>query len=324
MKQTHKKYIRDNIDHKTPAQIAADLNITEYQIKKFLQKTKYEQNQGASPDTLLQKPLNSKFVILSHILIIALGFTAYTNSLNGKFLYDDSLLIETNPSIKNPSEILHSFKETLFKGVGRSTTFYRPLQMASYVINYMVCQLDVRGYHLVNILLHIAVALSIFWLVFVLFNNNILALITTALFVVHPIHTEAISYISGRCDPLASLFILLFMISYIKILDKDSLLIKDYFFLLLFSLGAFFSKETSIILPVLILLYHFTFRKKIKTMPILVPSIITIFYIYFRLVDIKSVPPVFYTSNTLPERIPGLFVAILKNKQKKKKIKNKK
>ena len=114
--------------------------------KKYIPKQKNNKNTSPSPDTLSRKPLNIKFFLLSHILIIFLGCMAYANSLNGKFIYDDVLLIERNLTLKNPSEILTCFTKSLFAGVGVSTTFYRPLQMASYVINYAFCQLKFRGH----------------------------------------------------------------------------------------------------------------------------------------------------------------------------------
>ena len=75
--------------------------------------------------------------------------------------------------------------------------------------DHRVWKLDVRGYRLTNILLHILVSLAIFRLIIVLFDDWILALFTGALFVVHPIHTEAVAYISSRADSLAFLFMLL-------------------------------------------------------------------------------------------------------------------
>ena len=258
-----------------------------------------------------EKPLSKKFLFLSCILIITLGMMAYANSLNGKFLYDDSLLIEHNTFIKGPSALIDCFTKDIFAdaGVGKMTNFYRPLQMASYALNYSVCKLDVRGYHLVNMLIHILVALSIYWLLHILFKNNFLSLTTALLFVVHPIQTEAVSYISGRCDPPSLLFMILSMIIYINLLKQDRFNPFGFILLLLTYACALFSKEHSIIFPVLLLFYHFVFGKRIKAIEFFSLLSIAIIYLVMRLIHLAPASPSLST-DTVFDRIPGFFVAL--------------
>ena len=65
------------------------------------------------------------------------------------------------------------------------------------------------GFHLTNILLHAAAALSVFIFVFYVSDNIGASFLTGLLFAVHPIHTEAVAYIAGRADSLYSIFFLL-------------------------------------------------------------------------------------------------------------------
>ena len=113
--------------------------------------------------------------------------------------------------------------------------------------DHRVWKLDVRGYRLTNILLHILVSLAIFRLIIVLFDDWILALFTGALFVVHPIHTEAVAYISSRADSLAFLFMLLCFIFYIKPARAESPGI--YVIMMLSYALAILSRENSLALP---------------------------------------------------------------------------
>ena len=258
-----------------------------------------------------KKPFNKKFFLIASILILVLGFIAYANSLNGQFVYDDDVFIKDNSLTKNISSIPISFTKNFGEGedVGRLTIAYRPLQQISNTLNYAICKLDVRGYHLTNIILHIAVALCIYWLVYVLFSNDILSLITATLFVVHPIQTEAISYISGRGDPLALFFMLLCMIIYIKLLHQNRFNIIGFFFLLLSYLCALFSKEHSILLPALLLLYHFVFGKKIKAIEFLSLLSLALIYLVLRATHLNHIAPSLST-DTVFDRIPGVFVAL--------------
>ncbi len=239
------------------------------------------------------------------ILIIILGFAVYGNSLNGKFIWDDEYLVRDNVYIKNWSHIPKIFTKDIAAGAGRKYNFYRPLQMLTYTIDYSLWKLDVKGYHLTNILLHILVALGIYWLINILYDDRLLSLLTGIFFLVHPIHTEAIAYISGRADSLAVLFMLLCFVFYVK---KPSLGV--YILMLLSYILALLSRENSLILPALLLLYHYTFKKKLKVKKFLSILSIASIYILLRFTALKYLlPDIFWLTNVF-ERIPGFFVAI--------------
>ncbi|MFC1657926.1 tetratricopeptide repeat protein [Candidatus Omnitrophota bacterium] len=245
---------------------------------------------------------------ISVILITILGFAVYANSLNSKFLWDDQYLVEENTYIRSWSNIPKLFTQDIAAGAGEQFNFYRPFQTLTYMIDYSIWKLDVRGYHLSNILFHILASLSIFWLVNLLFNDKFLSLLTSIFFVVHPVHTEAISYISGRSDPLSVLFLLLCIIFYIKYLNlgRGSWLI----FTILSYILAVLSRENSLILPALLLLYHYSFRKKIKITPFLSILTITLIYIILRFTALRALLSQIDAPYTLVQRIPGFFVAI--------------
>ena len=247
-------------------------------------------------------------IFASVILIIILGFAVYGNSVNGKFIWDDDYLIRDNIRIKNWSHIAKIFTKNIAAGAGEKYDFYRPAQMFTYMIDYSLWKLDVKGYHLTNILLHILVALSIYWLISILYGNRALSLLTSILFLVHPIHSEAIAYISGRADPLAVFFMLLCFIFYIKKLSSKS--ISLYILMLLSYVLALLSRENSLILPMLLLLYHYSFKKKLKVKNFLLLIGIAFIYILLRLTVLKSLLPYTSCPITLSQRIPGFFVAV--------------
>ncbi|MDB4349511.1 tetratricopeptide repeat protein [Omnitrophica bacterium] len=246
-------------------------------------------------------------------MIIVLGFLAYGNSLDGDFILDDKFFTKDNIYIKDFSNISKIFRSDIGAGAAYETNFYRPLQMITFMVDYSLWKSNVKGYHLVNILLHVLTAICLYFFVTLLFKDELLSLFTAILFVTHPIHTEAISYISGRADPLSAVFMLLCFISYLRYLHSERL--GTYILIILSYTLALLSREHSLILPVLLLLYHYSFPakttgKKLKlkgAAPILGISLL---YILFRVTVLRPLLPHISSTSTLLERIPGFFVAI--------------
>ena len=246
--------------------------------------------------------------ITSIIIIIIIAFGVYFNSLPNEFIWDDNHLIKDNVYIKNWSHLGRVFTENIGAGVGINYYFYRPAQILTYALDYRLWKFNVIGYHLTNILWHLLAALCLYWLVFILFHNLLLSFFTSLLFVVHPIQTEAVTYISGRADPLALTFLLLSFILYLKFCRRQRLLT----FILLAGayLAALLARENSMILPLLIILYHYTFRKKINRAGLLFFIIADIAYIAIRFTLLADLLPHSASATTFGQRLPGFFSAI--------------
>jgi protein O-mannosyl-transferase len=259
----------------------------------------------------MEKEENKKLLTGALILIIISGFFVYFNSLNGKFLWDDNIIIRDNTHIKNWSYSAKIFTEDFGAGGGKEYHFYRPLQIFTHAIDYSLWGLDPQGYHFVNTLLHILVALSLFRLVYLLFGDLILSFLTAFIFVIHPIHTEAVSYISGRSDSLCALFMLLCFIFYIKLTDKTHPKQPRIYFLMLLSyILAFLSKESALVLPALLLLYNFAFRKKINPRAFISILGIAAIYMFLRFNALRGSLPGSLPLGMVLQRIPGFFVAV--------------
>jgi tetratricopeptide (TPR) repeat protein len=249
-----------------------------------------------------------KPVITFIILVAILGVAVYANSLNGKFIWDDDYLIKDNAYIRNWSNIKEIFTKDIAAGADIDFTSYRPIQILSYAADYSTWKLNPKGYHITNMSLHITVALLVFWLINLLFNDRFLSFLTAAFFVIHPVHTAAVSYISGRADSLAALFLILSFILYIKALDKEDMIF--YLMMLLSYTLALLSRESAIILPILLLFYHFALRKKLNIEKFVVIAGIAFAYILLRLIVIKTAMPHTLSPSTFLQRMPGFFAAI--------------
>jgi tetratricopeptide (TPR) repeat protein len=196
----------------------------------------------------------------------------------------------------------------MYSDVLTESAFYRPLQAFTHMVDYSLWKLNPSGYHAMNIFLHILASLSLYWLVNIIFQDKLLSFFTAILFVVHPIHTEAITYISGRADPMALLFMLISFIFYIKYLKTEN--VGTYLLIFLSYTLALLSKENSLILPVLLLLYHFSFKKRIKLKAIMPFVILVTCYLGSRLILLKSATIHISKFSEITARIPGFFAAL--------------
>ena len=210
------------------------------------------------------------------LILILLGLAIYSNALWGPFVLDDRLFILRNPTIRSLSNFLE------IPGT-------RYIGFLSFALNYAVGGYDVFGYNLVNIVIHIINSILVYQLVSFLlktpimgkaqFNVKHFALLTSLLFLTHPIETQAVNYVVQRFASLATLFYLLSITLYLKARlmvpadDSDSGKGRYLFYgaALVAAATAQITKEMSFTLPFVIVLFEFTFfpisegiRKKAK------------------------------------------------------------
>ncbi len=196
------------------------------------------------------------------LIILALGAFAYLNSLLGAFIWDDAALIVTNPHIRDLGYIPRLFMENVYHQdmIGR---FYRPVLMAAFALDYKSWGLEPFGYHLTNVLIHLVNAVLVFNIILLIFRRKSLAFLTAVFFVLHPVQTEAVTYISGRADPLSAFFCLVsFMFFIERSASGGGRSGRSYYAAsTVFFIFALFTKESAAILPFIFILYEACFRK---------------------------------------------------------------
>ena len=150
----------------------------------------------------------------------AIGFIIRLPAIQGGLIWDDIILTRDNPFIKSPLLALETFRHYLF--LDSLSGHYRPVQNLSYMFDYFFWNTDPAGFHLSNILLHVAAGLLLYRLLRHLFGKGaglwnsddpgmaragaLAAFIISGIWMVHPVHSAAIDYISGRADSLAFVF----------------------------------------------------------------------------------------------------------------------
>jgi len=152
-------------------------------------------------------------------ILAAAGLAAYSNSLANPFLFDDLPLIRDNPDLQQnwqPWRII-------FTPTYRS----RPVVGVTVGLNYALGGFDVRGYHAVNLAIHILAALALFGVVRRTLRGmnarsdlagaaDWIALASALIWVVHPLQTQAVTYLIQRCEALMGLFYLLALYAVIR------------------------------------------------------------------------------------------------------------
>lgn len=200
---------------------------------------------------------NSRFAIPLTLFLLTL--VTYINILPNKLFYDDEELIYKNAYVQNLSFFPKYFTENMIAGAGKSSNMYRPILLISLAVDYVLWKNNPLGYHLTSIILHSLNAILVFLILKKLFQKKILALLTSILFVLHPIQTESVAYASGRTDLLFSFFCLFSILFFLTFLDTRT---RSFFIssIVLFVL-AILSKETAVMLPLLLLFLTFLYKK---------------------------------------------------------------
>jgi tetratricopeptide (TPR) repeat protein len=157
--------------------------------------------------------------LLGLTLLVSVTFW---NSQSGVFLFDDFASIHQNASIR---ELWPPWLAFSPPGRGESVAG-RPLANWTLALNYAAGGLDVRGYHVVNILLHLACVLLAFGVARRLLRlagpsalsglSNEIAFAIAAVWAVHPLQTEVVTYIVARTESLMAACYLLCLYASIR------------------------------------------------------------------------------------------------------------
>jgi hypothetical protein len=174
------------------------------------------------------------------------GFT-YLPSLWGSFVFDDYHLPFSDPNAAKAGAAFW------IGGV-------RPVLMATYWFNFLISGTETFSYHVVSVLLHAVTALLVFFLLRrlldlteVKLDRRLLALFGAGLFLLHPLQTESVAYISGRSEVVAGLFYVAAWLVFVNNFGSTTKLLTAIEILLLAG-AAVAGKESAISLPLILFL----------------------------------------------------------------------
>ena len=210
---------------------------------------------------------NKRFHLIAGLLIGVLTLLVYSNTFYASFHFDDTPQIVENYKIRNLGNLPEIIRGN------------RGISIATFALNYAIGGLNVVGYHIINLTIHVINGILIYFLIFLTLSridlgtdfksvpNKVrdrakkIAIYTALLFAVHPIQTQAVTYIVQRMEILASMFMLIGILFFIKGAETEKTAKRALFYgvVALSYLLGFYSKEIAITLPALILLYDYCF-----------------------------------------------------------------
>lgn len=205
----------------------------------------------------------SRFLPLA--LLATIGVLLYAVNLDAYFLQDDFYFIRylhfNLPQILDGRQAYAWFIQ-LWGGQDPQTggaVFFRPLVQFVFLGDYLVWGLDPFGYHLTNLVLHLLTTFQVYFLVKLLTQRRLTALMAGLFFVAAPGPGEAVNWISARTDLLCSFFYLTSVVFFI-LYRQRSRLIFGLLGLVSFAL-ALGAKEMAATLPLVLVLYQALFER---------------------------------------------------------------
>jgi protein O-mannosyl-transferase len=221
-------------------------------------------------------------------IIVLAGIAAYHNSLRGEFMFDDQSWVIDNPSIRH----LWPLAKVLFPADPEHVGG-RPVVSLTLALNYHFGELEVWGYHALNLGIHVLAALALFGIVRRTLRlrrpavawasvhaaqrtadsrgmkptlpptSDLLALAVALLWLVHPLQTESVAYVIQRAESLVGLFYLLTLYAVIRGAtagaDHSRSRWAWYSSAIVFCLFGMSTKEVMATAPIVILLYDAIF-----------------------------------------------------------------
>jgi tetratricopeptide (TPR) repeat protein len=254
--------------------------------------------------------------------IFIAGIIAYSNSFDCSFHFDDSNVINNIQSIVTSDSANIGDWLRLFPA--------RPIGILTFAINYNIHKMDLWGYHLVNLIIHLINALLVWWVTWLTLSTPVMkdakisrhktmmAFLTGMLFVTHPLATQSVTYIVQRFASLATLFYLLSLILFVKgKLWQGNKNIPWVLFggsIVCAALGML-TKEIVFTLPFAILLYDYCFLKTVSeklevTDTSLIISFIMLVIFILLFFKVSSVSPLSLFNPIPPDQGQGYTYSI--------------
>ena len=241
--------------------------------KKKKTKTADIGNQRA-PKSISEKPdSNNLWIWVAAILLLTL-VAFYPSFSCGWTNWDDNTYVLENPNLgkPGPATINYFFTHTYFLN-------YHPLTMLSYALDYHFAKLEPGLYHKENVFFHLLNATLVFLFIYRLSGKKKeTAFFVSALFAIHPMHVESITWISERKDVLYTLFFISSLLTYLSYLGTKKYKYLVFCFLLFFL--SLLSKPAAVVLPVVLMLLDFYkgqaigFRNMLEKIPFFILALI--------------------------------------------------
>ncbi|MEI8226543.1 MAG: tetratricopeptide repeat protein [Bacteroidota bacterium] len=186
--------------------------------------------------------------LLVYIKVVTLGFTRFDDSI---------FIIENQQYNKDLSNIFHSFGRGLFNP--ENDIYYRPVFLVDFILESRLFDQNPAGYHFTNLIFHVVCVVLLFFFFKAIGLRKVDSFFLSLIFALHPVLCQAVAWIPGRNDMILMIFFLAGVLISLKYVEHMT------WYLLLFQgialLLALFTKETSVIIPVITLSFIIFLKK---------------------------------------------------------------
>ncbi len=194
-------------------------------------------------------------------LLLAATFVVYVGTLGFDFVNDDHDQIVRNFHVHAWRYAPRYFTSSFWNSVNPNAidNYYRPVCLLAERMAYQLCGEDPRGWHAAAILLHVLVTLLVYLLASKLLADGFVAGLSALLFGVHPVHIEAVAWISGASESLGTAFLLAAFLAYLRFRSGPTHRRLWFGASLGLFIAGLLAKETVVVLPLLLLAYEWMF-----------------------------------------------------------------
>ena len=209
-------------------------------------------------------PYPKKYLLFQIVSLLLLIVIVYGGTLNHAFHLDDKSNISSNSFI----QISNISIDGLVKAATASKCPKRPVANISFALNYYFHGLNVKGFHVVNIIIHFLAGLMLYFFVKKTLSiplvrdrigeASLIPFFTALIWLVHPLHTQSVTYIVQRMNSMGAMFFIMAMLFYVNGRVTPERIKKVLFFVVSFIAGilAFGTKQNTATLPFFIILYE--------------------------------------------------------------------
>lgn len=202
-----------------------------------------------------------RWLWIGGFLVVLLTIAGHIHGLQGQFLeWDDYAHITQNPAIRSlaSTNLWMMFTEPAAK-------LYVPITSLSFALDYRIWGRDPLGYHVTNLLFHLANTVLVLLLVFRLLRNRFelagpVAVLTAAIFGVHPLRVESVAWATERKDVLFAFLYLLALLTYLRWVLSGRR--GAYWACLLLFIGSALSKSAAVTLPFVLVLLDVFWKRR--------------------------------------------------------------
>jgi tetratricopeptide (TPR) repeat protein len=259
----------------------------------------------------VERIVNNRLRALTIAFVLLATSAAYVATIRYQFVYDDPEQIVNNAAVHSWSSVPHYFTRDVWPHASSDEVgnFYRPVFLLWLLVNYKIGGLNPAWWHSVSIAAHLLSTFLVYLLALRMTRDELLAGGSALLFGLHPVHIEAVAWISGVTEPLLAIFFLSSFLCYLKsgerIGHQQSQRVWWLGGSLSFYVLAMFEKETAVVLPAIIFCYQWIFdgqaegreasrpdkthRRLFKSFTATLPYLaLTILYLIIRFLALKG------------------------------------